>query len=100
MHINKYMNIQMVCSKADKSAMGAINRPLRWHRFARLAGREWLPTQGPDQSGPYMAVCLMGREGLFPCDLAAYDQRLDGIGAFVGEDCFNVGVVAGDVVIQ
>ncbi len=40
------------------------------------------------------------REGLHPCEFPADDERLDSIGAFVGKDSLNVGMMAGDMIFQ
>ncbi len=40
------------------------------------------------------------REGRQPCNLSSDDERLNRAGAFVGEDRFNIGVMAGDMILQ
>src|SRR4051812_10776752 len=59
-------------------------------------------------TGSFLAWCGLlvlrrwrgGHEGVLAGDVAADDQRLDRIGAFVGVDRLDVGEVPGDVVVQ
>src|SRR5690348_9352514 len=47
-----------------------------------------------------MGMPLVRRERLCTSDIAANDQRLDGVGALIGEDSLNISMVAGNVVFE